>query len=67
MGSNRVALGAKQATQQQAMALEESGEMEEMEETSELVRGEIEVGVRVGIGEEESDVEEIPSQQSQQS
>ncbi len=49
-GSNRVGLGAKQGTQQQAMALEESVEMEEMEETSELVGGEIEVGVRVGIG-----------------
>ncbi len=66
-GSNRIALGARKATQQQAGASEESGTAEQMEEeTSEPVEGEAEVGVRVGVGEEERDVEEIPSQRSQQ-
>jgi hypothetical protein len=66
-GSNRIALGARKATQQQAGASEESGTAEQMEEeTSEPVEGEAEVGVRVGVGEAESDVEETPSQRSQQ-
>ncbi len=64
-GSNRLALGTRQTGQQIAAAPEEDEPGANMEVVAEMAEEMVEVGVRLGMEEEESDAEEISSQQAQ--
>ncbi len=65
-GANRIALGVRPPTQQTQITPEESP-MEEETEDRGTERGETEVGVRMGRGETDSEVEEAHGLSAQQS